>query len=326
MTNASGLPERTHPWVAEGQHSVRFGIVNGPREDWETRRAFVAEVERLGFDAYWMADHPTRSNDCWTMLSALALTTRRIRLGPLVDCVSYRSPVLLARLAADVDDLSQGRLVLGLGIGDLDWEFAQLGIACPSIAERQELLDEVLQVVPSLLQAGSVAFHGKHLRLEAELRSGSVQQPRVPLLVGGGGERVTLRQVAQYADAANFGPHRYTGGVRTIEAVRRRLEALRRHCDAYGRPYESILKTHSTYPIVLAETRAALEAKIERFPPAFRQAAQASMLAATPPDAARHYRELAEAGLQYFCVFVEGADFETLELLAERVVPEVAAG
>src|SRR5439155_3197763 len=120
-----------HPWVAEGQRRVRFGVCLGPRSDWARLLAFAETAERAGLDSYWALDHPMGGTDCWTLLAALAVRTEHLRLGTLVDCVYYRSPAMLARLAADVDRLSGGRLILGLGIGDAEREFAQMGLTYP---------------------------------------------------------------------------------------------------------------------------------------------------------------------------------------------------
>src|ERR687894_831544 len=125
----------SHPWVAEGEHRIRFGIAYGaqdPSSTWTETRDFVQMVEGLGFNSYWAIDHPSAAvsgADCWTTLAVLAASTRTIRLGPLVSCVYYRSPALLARMAADVDQLSGGRLVLGLGMGNHAKEFRRLGLA-----------------------------------------------------------------------------------------------------------------------------------------------------------------------------------------------------
>jgi alkanesulfonate monooxygenase SsuD/methylene tetrahydromethanopterin reductase-like flavin-dependent oxidoreductase (luciferase family) len=121
-----------HPWVAEGARRVRFGVMAGPLNDWPRLSAFVARAEELGFDSYWAIDHPLRGADWATNLAALAVTTRSLRLGTLVACVYYRNPVLLARQAADVDRLSGGRFVLGLGIGHVEREFARMGISFPA--------------------------------------------------------------------------------------------------------------------------------------------------------------------------------------------------
>ena len=107
-----------HPWVREARQQPRFAIVGTFLPEWAQVRDFAVRAEELGFDAYWANDHPLRSMDCWTTLAALATVTTRLRLIALVSCVYYRSPALIARQAADVDRISGGRLVLGLGTGD----------------------------------------------------------------------------------------------------------------------------------------------------------------------------------------------------------------
>lgn len=125
-----------------GQHRIRFGIYGGPARDWPAAAEWGQMVEELGFDSYWVGDHPVQFPfDCWAHLAALAAVTERIRLGPLVGCALYRHPLLLARQVADVDRVSNGRVVLGLGIGDAPQEFAQLGLRYGSARERQEALE-----------------------------------------------------------------------------------------------------------------------------------------------------------------------------------------
>jgi alkanesulfonate monooxygenase SsuD/methylene tetrahydromethanopterin reductase-like flavin-dependent oxidoreductase (luciferase family) len=323
----AGAARATHPWVAEGANAVRFGIANGPRGEWPVRRAFVELVEELGFDSYWASDHPLLGNECWTILAALAVSTGRLRLGALVSCVPYRNVVVLARSAADVHELSGGRLVLGLGIGAFPWEFEQMGIPAAPVAERVRLLDEALRVVPPLLNGEEVTFRGEHITVAgATLTPPPRTDPRVPILVGGAGERVTLRQVARYADVSNFGEIVYAGGVPTPAEVRRKYAVLRQHCERIGRPYGSILRSHTTYPLVLAATPAAVARKVEALPETFRRLAGDALKALTPDQAVDYYAELVAAGVRYFTVFIQGNDTETVQLLADAVVPRVAAG
>src|SRR5215218_5609999 len=133
-----------------GQGRPRFGIAYGPRTDWAETAGFVREVESLGFDSYWTMDHPVSGFDAWSTLAVLAAVTTRLRLGPLVSCVFYRSPAQLARLAADVDRISRGRLVLGLGGGNHEREFAKLELPFPATAERLAAVEEAVRVVRGL--------------------------------------------------------------------------------------------------------------------------------------------------------------------------------
>lgn len=310
----------SHPWVESGQQSVRFGIVGGPRGDWPALRDFVQMVEDLAFDSYWRPDHPLLLPDCWTTLAAIAASTRRLRLGSMVSCVFYRNPVLLARTVADVDRISQGRVVLGLGAGDIEAEFRAMGIPYPSIRERQATLAEALDIIPRLLRGEMVVHSGVHFQLEgAILRPPPAQQPYVPLLVGGGGERTTLHHVAQYADASSLGAGAWGGGAVSDTDVRNKYNVLREHCAAIGRPYESVLRTFHFVPVLLADNPAALAARRERIPPELLASADAAALIGSPEQAVARLRSLVASGCQYFTFAV--MDAETLRLLAEQVVP-----
>jgi alkanesulfonate monooxygenase SsuD/methylene tetrahydromethanopterin reductase-like flavin-dependent oxidoreductase (luciferase family) len=173
---AEGAPRPIHPWVAEGEYVVRLGVAYGPtladHLDWPALHDFVAACEEVGIDSFWVPDHPPGSPDPWVSLAALAVATRRIRLGPLVSCVSFRNPVHLARLAADVDRLGDGRLILGLGIGDLPSDFERLGIPCPPVPARQRVLEEVVQIVRASGGPGTTRFVGSS--------SGSTPPPSRP--------------------------------------------------------------------------------------------------------------------------------------------------
>ena len=314
----------SHPWVANGQGQVRFGIVGGPPGDWPTLRDLVQMVEGLGFDSFWRPDHPLLTPDCWTTLAAVAASTQRLRLGSLVSCVLYRNAVLLARMVADVDRLSRGRVILGLGAGDLEHESRAMGLAFPPVRERQAALAEALQVVPPLLRGETVSYQGTHCRVDGvTLQPSPVLQPYIPLLVAGGGERTTLRLVAQYADASNLAAEDWGGAAATEVEVRHKYEVLQAHCAAVGRPYASVLRTYHFMPTLLADSPVALAGKRERLPPQVLAFIGAGALVGTPEQAVERLQALVGAGCQYFTFAV--LDPDTLRLLAERVVPAVVA-
>src|ERR1700760_4159298 len=278
-----------HPWVAEGARRIRFGVVGNFLAGWPDHLRFATEAERMGFESVSLFDHPNR-------------------LMSMVSCVYYRSPFMLARQAADVDRISGGRLVLGVGIGDDVPEFDQLGLPFERTGQRQGAMAETVRRVQELWRDG--------------LRPGPVQEPYVPVLIGGGGERTTLRQVAELADVSNFAPHEWAGSAFDVTDVARKYGVLRDFCAAAGRPYESVLRSHFTPLLVLAEDEQELARKREttRIPDADLSVRR---VFATPPDAVRHYQALADAGVQYFIAGVNGSDAETLRLLAEAVWPAV---
>jgi alkanesulfonate monooxygenase SsuD/methylene tetrahydromethanopterin reductase-like flavin-dependent oxidoreductase (luciferase family) len=256
------------------------------------------------------------------LLSALAVTTHHIRLGTGVNCIGYRNPVLLARMAADVDRLSGGRLILGLGIGDFPLEFTRMGLHHPSIAERQQTLEDTIEVIKGVWGPTPFTYKTQYVQVEqCSLPAGPIQQPHVPLLIAGGGERVTLRQVAKYADASNFGEHPYTGSAVTLADVARKFEVLRAHCEQFGRPAEAVLRTHITLPLVLGKTPEAIAQVEAGAPPFLREMFRASTIAVTPDQAIVYYNALIQAGMQYFILVIWPNDMQTMPLFSKLVLP-----
>jgi alkanesulfonate monooxygenase SsuD/methylene tetrahydromethanopterin reductase-like flavin-dependent oxidoreductase (luciferase family) len=326
-TGGSGAgPRALHPWVTAGKDRIRFGVGQiSPLDDWPAYLEVVRVAEELGFDSYWTYDHPSRGAECWTSLAAAAMATTKIRVGTIPSCIFYRSPVVLARAAADVDRISNGRLVLGLGIGDDAPECAAMGLVFPGVRERLQAMDETVQIVQGVWGEQPFTLQGEQFQVAGvRVAPGPMQRPHVPLMICGGGERVTLRQVAQYGDVSNFAAHAWAGGAFTLDDVRRKYDALRRHCDAAGRPYESILRTYLDIPVVLAKTHSAVQAKLDAIPMGVRTHFQSSTLAATPDEAISHFRDLATAGVQYFVVALYGHDTETVRLLGQEVLPRLA--
>lgn len=322
-----------HPWVAAADEGVRFGLqlVLG-REGLPGLIESGRLVDRLGFDGLYVFDHPALQADPWVALAGLAVATERVRLGSVVNCVPYRHPALLARLATDLDHLSGGRLMLGLGIGWFQGEFRAFGVPFRPAGERFAALEEAIAILGGAWGPERFSLEGEHYRVDGLQVSPPVQRPRPPIMIGGNGERTTLRLVARHADACNVSELRDQGNgqeaIGGADTIRRKLEALRRHCEAEGRPYGEVLRTHFTLMLVLARTEAAAAAKRERLAaastsPATRRAQPSAFVVGTPDQVAEHYRALVEAGVQYFVVQLDASDRETIELLAAEVVPLV---
>ncbi|GAA1534916.1 LLM class F420-dependent oxidoreductase [Nocardioides humi] len=173
----------------------------------------------------------------YTTLGFLAGRTERIDLGLLVTGVTYRHPGLLAKIVTTLDVLSGGRAWLGIGAAWYDREHAGLGVPFPPVAERFERLEETLRICDRMWSDDDGPFEGEHYRLAETICVPPPVRGRVPVMVGGQGERKTLRLVAQYADACNL----FTG--EGVDGVAGKLEVLRRHCDEAGRDYDEIRKT-----------------------------------------------------------------------------------
>jgi probable F420-dependent oxidoreductase len=290
-------------------------------------------AEELGFDAFFVGDHPAWALDPFVHLAAIAANTHRIRLGVNVCCALYRHPVMTARLAADVDNLSGGRLILGLGNGWDANEFANLGLPFPAARERQQALEEAITIMRGVWQDKPFTFEGQHFRCtKARVSPAPIQRPSLPIMIAGGGERVTLRQVARYADACNiFQVDPFGQGLTQItpEVVASKLSILAEHCAAIGRDYDTVLRTYGTGWTILAPDERSLEAKMSRyFPDGIAQRYTGTwrhfVSGWTPEQAVDHFRALRGAGIQYFIVeTLDAADTETITLLAKEVVPRV---
>jgi alkanesulfonate monooxygenase SsuD/methylene tetrahydromethanopterin reductase-like flavin-dependent oxidoreductase (luciferase family) len=249
-----------------------------------------------------------------------------------VACALYRHPVMTARLAADIDNLSGGRLVPGLGIGWDENEFANLGLPFPSLAQRHEALDETIAIVRGVWGEEPFTFTGRHFQTTRALVSPPpLQRPGPPLLIAGTGERRTLRQVAEEGDACGLFQIDLASGDRlTDDDIRHKLTVLHRHCESLGRPYDSVLRTYGTGWTILAGDEERLAEKLRRYFPngmaeRYTGAWRNWVFAATPERATAHFRALAEAGIQYFVVeTLDAADEETIQLLATDVIPHVA--
>ena len=213
--------------------------------------AMVRDADEAGLDSLWVMDHffqidmigPAEEPmlDGYSALAFAAGITQRISLGTLVTGVTYRHPGLLVKTVTTLDVLSGGRAWLGIGAGWNEREHHGLGVPFPPLSERFERLEETLQIANQMWSGEVAPYHGAHYRLAETLNQPmplSVPRPRI--LIGGGGEQKTLRLVARYADACNLFA---TPGEEGITQLRHKLDVLREHCEAEGRPYDSIEKT-----------------------------------------------------------------------------------
>ncbi len=324
-----------HPWVAAADNGTRWGVQLVLGDDGlGVIRERARLVEQLGYDGFFIFDHPALQADNWLCLSAVSSVTERVRLGSFVNCVTYRHPAMVARYAADLDNLSDGRLVLGLGIGWLKPEFEafDLDFATPAVRYRQ--LEEALEIIPGLWGDEKFSFSGEQWRVEnLRITPSPAQQPRPPIVIGGSGEQKTLALVAKYADACNVNQVENTPegmkDVSGVAGVARKLDALRRHCDAIGRPYDDILRTHFTIKLVIGKTDAHAIEKLEAIlaspstSPGTRRSHRSAFVVGSVETVAAHYRAILETGIQYFVVQIDASEIETLELLMTEVAPRV---
>lgn len=210
--------------------------------------AIARRAEDAGFHSVWVMDHffqiplvgPAEQEmlEGYSALSYLAAVTERVKLGTLVTGVTYRHPGVLAKTVTTLDVLSGGRAYLGIGAAWFDREHHGLGVPFPPLGERFERLEEALQIVQQFWSGKAAPFDGRHYKLAETLNSPpAVSRPHPPILIGGMGERKTLRLVAKYADACNL--FAFAG----VAELARKLDVLREHCAREGRRYDDIEKT-----------------------------------------------------------------------------------
>ena len=307
---------------------------------WELWRRIARTTEELGFESLWRSDHffslsGTRDRDALeTFISfvIVAEETQRIRFGPLVCPVTFRHPSLLARMAAQVDVLSGGRFVCGMGAGWNVPEHEAFGIPFPPVGERMDRLDESIRVVKALWSEEPATFTGKHFQLEEAVCYPKPAQRPLPVLVGGSGERRTLRIVAEHAQEWNS-----TG--LDIDGYRQRREVLERHCEDVGRDPSEIRHSQMT-GFVIGRDEAGLKAHLAKVADKLPMLAgdgpnevldrlrrRGGWLIGTPGEIVDELGRREEAGVSRTMLqHHANDDFATLELIASEMLPQVQRG
>jgi F420-dependent oxidoreductase-like protein len=287
-----------------GLQIPNFSWPAGPTALAETLRAIAAAADEGGFASLWVMDHffqippvgPAETDmlEGYGTLAFLAAQTRRVRLGTLVTGVTYRHPGLLVKTATTLDVLSGGRAMLGIGAAWFEREHRGLGVPFPPLAERFERLEEALRIAKQMWSGEAGPFAGRHYALAETLCVPQpLSRPHPPILIGGMGEKKTLRLVARYADACNL--FAYAGAAE----VGRKLGVLRRHCDELGRDYDAIERTTLG-------------------------AAHLAPGKQTSADVIRACRELARVGVQHAIVNLPNVhEIAPIEQLAKEVIPEL---
>jgi len=214
---------------------MRFSFWTGNAHPWSEILDGCSHAEATGWDGIWVADHflPFMGDDmgdmheAWSILAGIAAAVPRVRLGPLVTGNTYRNPAVLAKIATTVDHISGGRCVLGIGSGWQENEHIAYGIEYGTAGSRLDMLEEALQIIRGLLHDERTSLSGEHYEIaNAPLQPKPVQDP-MPILVGGGGEKRTLRMTAKYADEWNVWA--------TPDVMRHKNAVLDRWCDDIGR-------------------------------------------------------------------------------------------
>jgi F420-dependent oxidoreductase-like protein len=322
---------------------MKLGVMIEGQEGltWQRWRRIIAAAEELGFESLWRSDHfasklePERESlETWVSLTLAAAETTRLRFGPLVCPMTFRHPSLLARMAAAVDVLSGGRLVLGLGAGWNEDEHRAFGLPFPPLKERMDMLEEGIQVIIRLQVDEPAYFAGRHYRLEgANPRpkpARSASRGRIPLLIGGKGQGRALRLVARYADEWD------AQGAITPAVYRARSQRLAEYCAEVDRDPAEIRRCVSTAYLVghdQTELRRRGEA-MQRLMPHLAPLdpslvpdtlERTGWLVGTPAQLVACLQSLADEGVERVMLqHNDQTDFEAMELVAREVMPALA--
>jgi F420-dependent oxidoreductase-like protein len=248
-------------FIPQGWRHDLVGI--DPAEQWAAMSGIAAHADAGPWESLWVYDHfhtvPVPSeeptHEAWTLIAAFAATTSRIRLGQMCTCVSYRNPAHLAKVAATADIISGGRIEMGIGAGWYEHEWKAYGYGFPRAGERLARLDEGVQIMRQAWTTGTATLNGEHYQVNgAIVRPLPLQEGGIPLWIAGGGEKVTLRIAAQYANYTNFAG--------APEVFTHKSNVLREHCHTHGTDFDAIVRS-ADYNTVIGSTEAEVNDRLE---------------------------------------------------------------
>ncbi len=247
--------------------TVRFGVhvpqgwtmdleeIDDPIAQYEAMTTVAKIADKGAWDSIWVFDHfhtvpkPVMETtfECWTITATLVRDTQRVHVGQMVGCNGYRNPALYAKIASTVDVASHHRLFAGIGAGWYEHEWLAYGYGFPDIPERMGMFREGVEIIHKMWTEDRPTFHGKHYTIDAPINEPKnalgTPEGKIPLWIGGGGEKVTLKLVAKFGDACNLGGE--------PDVLKHKLEVLKGHCEKQGRDYNEIIKSTglSAHPI-----------------------------------------------------------------------------
>lgn len=317
----------------------RFDLVGiDPADHWATMSGLAAHADAGLWESIWVYDHfhtspePSEeaTHEAWTLMAAFAASTSRVRLGQMCTCMSYRNPAYLAKVASTIDVISGGRLEMGIGAGWYEHEWRAYGYGFPRAGERLERLDEGVQILRQAWTTGVATLEGRHCQVDgAIVRPLPLQQGGIPLWIAGGGEKVTLRIAAKYANYTNF--------MNTGDIFSHKSELLRQHCAEVGTDFDAIVRS-SNFNTVIASTEAevaermrALESRLSKYLSPDATARQlreyaGSNAVGTPEQVVERMLRLKSQGLGYAIHYFPEAAYDRsgIELFEREVMPALS--
>lgn len=308
----------------------RMDLVGVPvAEQWPTMLDVGKRLERAGYDSLWVYDHfhtvpiPSQeaTHECWTLMAALAASTERIRLGQMCTCNSYRNPSYMAKVATTVDVISGGRLEFAIGAGWYEHEYLAYGYEFPKASVRIRQLGEAVRIIKQMWTEDESTFEGEFYRVDGAINQPkSLQDPHPPLWIAGGGEKLTLRLVAEEADYCNV-----AGG---IDDYTHKMRVLDQHCEDIGRDPATVGRTIHLESIVAdaSELDAVVERSSGQRGRTPEEWASGSMtVAGTSEQVIERLAAYREAGCEYFVMYFPDAHWgDTIERFAAEVIPALS--
>ncbi|KIU13954.1 LLM class F420-dependent oxidoreductase [Mycolicibacterium llatzerense] len=324
-------------FIPQGWRLDLVGIA--PQDQWQVMRDLAAYADAGPWDSLWVYDHfhtvpmPTAeaTHEAWTLMAAYAATTNRIKLGQMCTAISYRNPAYLAKVAATTDIISGGRVQMGIGGGWYEHEWRAYGYGFPSAGVRLARLDEGVQIMRAAWRDGVVSFAGKHYQVD-----GAIVQPKplqtggIPLWIAGGGEKVTLRIAAKYAQYTNF--------TSEPDGFAHKSEVLQQHCREVGTDYDGIVRS-ANFNVVIGDSEADVAARIARIRErqvavAHEAAVDAMVKNLTSPDSAcgtteqviSKLQKIKDLGCEYAILYFPEAAYDrsSIEAFEREVIPALS--
>ncbi|WP_123023492.1 LLM class F420-dependent oxidoreductase [Mycolicibacterium stellerae] len=318
----------------------RLDLVDIPTENhWPVMRELATYADNGAWDSLWVYDHfhtvpmPTdeATHEAWSLMSAYAATTSRIKLGQMCTAMSYRNPAYLAKVAATADIISGGRVQMGIGGGWYEHEWKAYGYGFPSAGVRLARLDEGVQIMRDAWRDGRVTFGGKHYDVDGAIVAPKpLQDGGPPLWIAGGGEKVTLKIAARYA--------RYTNFSSEPDVFAHKSQVLADHCRDVGTDYDAIVRS-SNFNAVIGESEADVEDRIARIRDkqvgVANEQAVDNMLnmikspdsaSGTPEQVVEKLKRMRDLGCEYAILYFPEAAYDRsgIELFEQKVIPELS--
>ncbi len=312
--------------------SVKFGLfvpqgwkmdlvdIDDPVEQYEAMTAVAKRADDGPWDSVWVYDHfhtvpePTMETtfEAWTVSATLARDTKRVRIGQMVSCNGYRNPALFAKVASTVDVASGGRLNAGIGAGWYEHEWEAYGYGFPETGPRMRMFREGVQIIDKMFTQDKPTFEGEFYTIDEPINEPKSAKPdhKVQLWIGGGGEKVTLKLVAQYADACNVG--------RDPEVCKHKLEVLKGHCENVGRDYDEIIRSAELDAIIVNDGDDADEIR--------KNLLFDYTIVGKAEEIRAYVQRLIDAGIDYIIVYLPGVatNLDLIEQFEKEVIAHFA--